>query len=77
MPEFEFRVLCQSRGQICDHVKNIMRKDFRGVVSVSPSKTYDHVGKIDLSSASDALFLKRQLKRDLGQNIMSIEIARV
>ncbi len=77
MPEFEFRVLCQSRGQICNHVKDIMREDFRGVAPVSSSKSYDHIGKIDLPSASDAISLKRRLKRDLGQDIKSIEIARV
>jgi len=77
MPQFEFRVLCQNRGDACTHVKNIMREQFSNVKGVSSTKTYDHTGRIILLNSTEAIALKRHLKTNFGNNVRSIEIASV
>jgi len=77
MAEFEFRVLCQNRGNVCTHVKNEMRKSFSNIKGASSTKTYDHTGRIILPNSTEAIALKRRLKIDFGNDVKSIQIASV
>jgi hypothetical protein len=78
MPTFEFRILCADRDASCDLVKGLMRKDSFVIKTVDEtSKTYDHIGTIDLSNPNIALTKLRNLEKTAGKAIRNVEIAAV
>jgi len=76
MQKFEFRVLCADRHESCGRVKKIMEEDF-DIRTVDVSKTYDHIGTIELPDADAALAKLEKLEAKVGNTIRNIEIAAV